>query len=105
MPKTTKTAGEKKTRAPRTVKTPDAAKAALAAAEKKVELLKVQVYAVELNAQIEKSHIVAAFQSIKKSVKGISDIAILTAVAKAIGIKRVEVTQKAAVPRKAKAAK
>ena len=83
MVKTAKPAGEKKARAPRKVKTAAELQAALEAAKKKVLELEQQSYSVEINEQIQKSNIVTSLKAVKANLKKVSDIAILTAVAKA----------------------
>lgn len=103
MPKTTKPAGEKKTRAPRKEKTAADFQAKLEAAKKRVQLLEAQAYSVEINEQIKKSNIAGVYKAVKSNLKKVSDLAILTAVVKAAGIKRIEITQKPAATRKKKA--
>jgi len=104
MTKTTKPAGEKKTRAPRKEKTAADLQAEIAATKKKLQLLEAQTHSVEINDQINKSNIAATYKSIKGNLKKVSDLAILTAVVKAAGIKRIEITEKPAATRKKKAA-
>ncbi len=96
MADTKKAAGTKKTR----VKpTPDKVKAQLAAAKKRVEALEQKAYAVEIEAQIQKSSIVAAYNSIKSALPKVSDLTILAAIAKAVKVPRVVVTQGDPKPR------
>jgi hypothetical protein len=90
---------------PRAKATPEKIKADLEAARKKVQQLEQKAYAVEINEQIAKANIIASFNSIKEKLKAnkVSDIVILTAIATAVGIKRVEITQKHAAKRTPKA--
>ena len=83
-------AGAKKTR---TKPTPDQVKEQLAAARKRVKELEQKAYSVELEAQIQKSGIVTAYEAIKSALPNVSDLTILTAVAKAVKLPRVVVTQ------------
>ena len=48
---------------------------------------------------IKKQNIVSSFKVIQANTKGISDVAILTAIGKAVGIKRLVVSQADAKPR------
>jgi hypothetical protein len=52
---------------------------------------------------IKKQNIVSSFKTIQANAKGISDVAILNAIGKAVGIKRLVVTQAEAAKRKPKA--
>lgn len=61
------------------------AKAALTALEEKV-------YSRELEELIKKENIVSSFKVIQSNVREISDVAILTAIGKAVGIKRFVIT-------------
>lgn len=61
------------------------AKAALTALEEKA-------YASELEELIKKEDIVSSFKVIQANVREISDVAILTAIGKAVGIKRLVIT-------------
>lgn len=95
------------TKATRTRKAKTSAdlKADLEAARAKLAALEQRAYAGELDELVSKSAIVKEFNAIKEQVKGASDIAILASVGKAIGIKRLEITQKPAAtraPRKSK---
>ena len=102
MAKTTKPAGEKKA-GTRKAKSAADLKAQLEKAKAAIAVLEQRAYAGELDELIKKSNIVSAFNVVKANVKGATDLAILAAIAKAVGIKRVEITQKAPVPRKPKA--
>jgi len=97
-----KAAGVKKTR---TKPTPDKVKAQLEAAKKRVEALEQKAYAVEIEAQIQKSNIVAAYNAIKAALPKVSELTLLSAIAKAVKVPRVVVTQSDPKPRKAKATK
>lgn len=95
------------TGAKRTRKTLSAAemKAKLEKAKAAVAALEQRAYAGELEEAVKKANIVATFNTIKNNVKGAKDIAILAAIGKAAGIKRLEVTQKPAAKRATKKAK
>ncbi len=102
MAEAKKATGAKKTRAKAT---PDKVKAQLAKAKKRVEALEQKAYAVEIEAQIQKSNIVSAYNGIKSALPKVSDLTILAAVAKAVKVPRVVVTQSEAKPRKTTTAK
>ena len=51
---------------------------------------------------IKAAHFVADYAAVKKSLSSISDTAILSAIAKAVGAKRIQVMQSAPIPRKPK---
>lgn len=87
------------TKKTRSKPTPDQVKEQLIAARKRVQELEQKAYAVELEAQIHKSGIVSAYETIKSALPKISDLAILSAVAKAVKVPRVVVTQSEAKPR------
>ena len=91
------------TRKPRATLTKDDYKAKLDKARLALKALEVKAYATELDDLIKKQNIVSAFNVIKANTKGISDIAILIAIGKAVGIKRLTVTQAEATKRKPKA--
>jgi hypothetical protein len=63
--------------------------------------LEQRSYASQLEDAIKNAEIAAAFKKVKASVSGATDIAILAAIGKAAGIKRLEISQKPAVPRAA----
>lgn len=86
----------------RKVATPADVKLALEKARKKVQALERKAFAVELTALIKEKNIASAISVIKANVKGVSDIAILDAIATAAGMKRMEITQAAPKPRKTK---
>jgi len=77
-------------------------KAALAAARKKVAMLEQKAYEGELTELIKAAHFVADYAAVKKSISSVSDAVILSAIAKAVGAKRIQVTQTAPTPRKPK---
>ncbi len=88
----------------RKAKTAEDLKADLVKARAALAALEQRAYAGELDEHVKNSGIVKEFQAIKDKVKDVSDIAILASIGKAVGIKRVEVTQKAPAtrgPRKA----
>ena len=87
----------------RTPKTTAEIKADLAAAKKKVAMLEQKAYEGELTELIKAAHFVADYAAIKKSLSNISDTAILSAIAKAVGAKRIQVAQSAPAKRKSKA--
>lgn len=62
-------------------------------------LFEEKAYASELEEFIKKQNIVSSFKVIQANTKGISDVAILTAIGKAVGIKRLVVSQADAKPR------
>jgi len=84
----------------RKAKTAAEIKAELEKAKAKVASLEQRAYAGELEEAVKKTNVIAAFESIKASVKGANDLVILAAIGKAAGIARVEVTQKPPVKRK-----
>jgi len=85
--------------ATRKKKTPAEIKAALAAAKKKVAELEQKAYKSELEELIKSMHFVSEFNSIRSTLKEVSDIAILAGIANACGIKRLQITQQAPKPR------
>lgn len=80
-------------------------KAKLEKAKLALKALEEKAYATELEDLIKKQNVVSAFSVIKANTKGVSDIAILTAIAKACGVKRVVITQTEAKPRAPRKAK
>lgn len=74
-------------------KTPAEIKAALAAAKKRVAELEQKAYKSELDELINSMHFVSEFNAIKSSLKEVSDIAILSGIASACGIKRLQIIQ------------
>jgi hypothetical protein len=88
-----------KTTRTRKAKTTDDLKADLAKARAALAALEQRAYAGELDEHVKNSAIVKEFTAIREKVKGASDVAILASIGKALGIKRLEVTIKAAVTR------
>lgn len=97
-----KTSTPAKTRAPRKAATPTDVKVALEKARKKVQAFEKKAFAVELTAIIKEKNIASAISVIKANVKGVTDTAILDAIATAAGMKRMEITQAPPKPRKTK---
>ena len=87
----------------RTPKTTAEIKAALAAAKKKVATLEQRAYEGELTELIKAAHFLTDYAAVKKSLSSVSDAVILSAIAKAVGAKRMQITQTAAAKRKPKA--
>jgi hypothetical protein len=77
----------------RKTKTTAEIKAALAAAKKKVLALEQRAYEGELTELIKGTHFITEYSALKKSLSNISDVAVLSAIAKAVGAKRIQVTQ------------
>ena len=94
-----------KTTRTRKSKTAEDLKADLAKARAALATLEQRAYAGELDGHVQKSAIVKEFTAIREKVKGVSDIAILASIGKAVGIKRVEVSIKPVTTRKPKAKK
>lgn len=86
----------------RTPKTTAEIKAALAAAKRKVATLEQRAYEGELTELIKSAHFATDYAVVKKSLPSVGDTAILSAIAKAVGAKRIQVTQAAPAPRKPK---
>lgn len=61
--------------------------------------LEQRTYSTQLQTAIDNSNVVAAIQSVKSSVTKATDVAIISAIAKAAGFKRLEITQKPVAPR------
>jgi len=89
----------------RKAKTAEDLKADLAKARAALAALEQRAYAGELDGHVQNSAIVKEFTAIREKVKGVSDIAILASIGKAVGIKRVEVSIKPVTTRKPKAKK
>jgi hypothetical protein len=89
----------KKTRAPRKAKTAAELKAELEKAKAAVAALEQKAYAGELEEAVTATKIVAEFKSIQERYKDVTDVAILAAIGKAVGIKRLSVTQTEPKPR------
>jgi len=88
------------TRKPRTTKTSEELKQELEAAKKKIADLEKRAYAEELAEHIKATNIVADFTKIKSKVKDIKPIAILQAIASAVGLKSVKIVEPEPVKRK-----
>jgi hypothetical protein len=73
----------------------------LAAAKKRLAELEQRAYAEELNELIRSTNIVSDFAKIQGRVTDIKPVTILSAVANAVGIRRLTITQAAPTPRKA----
>jgi alanyl-tRNA synthetase len=93
------------TRKPRTTKTSEDLKKELEEAKRKIAELEKRAYAEELTELIKSTNIVADFAKIQAKVKDITPVAILQAVASAVGIKRLQVTQAPPATRKPRAEK
>ena len=85
----------------RKVKTAEELKIELEKARQKLKELEQRAYAGELVEMVKKSNIVADFNAIKANVKGVSELVILAAIGKAVGIARVQVSQSPAPKRSA----
>lgn len=99
---TAKTAAKKAkgTRGPNKVKTAAEVKALIA--KKKAEIIELErlAYAGDLDEAIKKTNIVSDFKTIKANASGATELVILAAIGKAVGIARLEVSQKDAPKRK-----
>jgi len=89
----------------RAKKAPIDIKAQVEAARKKLAALEEKQYATEIDELIKKQNIVSNFNVIKANLKGVNDITILAAIARAAGIKRLVLTQLEVKPRAKKAPK
>jgi len=87
----------------RTPKTTAEIKVALAAAKKKVATLEQKAYEGELTELIKAAHFATDYAALKKSLPSVGDTVILSAIAKVVGAKRMQITQTAAAKRKPKA--
>ncbi len=88
------------TRKPSKPKTSAELKQQLDAARRRVAALEQRAYAEELTELIRSTNIVADFAKIQSRLTDVKPTAILAAVASAVGLKRVEVTQTPPLPRK-----
>lgn len=86
-------------RRPRKVKTGFELQAEIDKKRKELLELEQKAYAHDLAEAVKTVNIAQLFADIKSQVDGASDIAILSAIAKAAKIKRIEITQKDPVPR------
>ncbi len=89
----------------RAKKTPTDIKAELEATRKKVAVLEEKLYATELDELIKKQNIVSSFNVIKANLKEVNDLTILSAIARAVGIKRLILSQAPVKPRAKKVPK
>jgi hypothetical protein len=90
---------EKRTR---TVKTAADLKAEIEKKRKEIAELESKAYASELDEAAKNFGAAKLFADIKAQVGKVGDVAIMAAIAKAAGVKRLEITQKDPVPRKKK---
>jgi len=97
-----KAATEKK---PRKAKTAAELKAQVAKARAALAALEQKAYAGEVEEAVSKSSIVADFNAIKAKLNEVKDVVILAVIGKAVGIKRLVVTQAEPKPRAAKKTK
>lgn len=88
------------TRKPSTPKTSAELKQQLEEARKRLAQLEQRAYAEELQELINKTNIVADFNSIKNRVQDIRPDAILKAIGHAVGMRRLTVKQDVPEPRK-----
>lgn len=80
------------TRKPRTSKTSEEIKQELEEAKRKVAELEKRAYAEELTQLIKSTNIVADFAKIQAKVKDIKPVAILEAIANAVGLRRLQIS-------------
>jgi len=78
-------------------------KAALAAAKRKVAMLEQKAYEGELIELINATPFISEYNKLKESFANITNVAILSAIAKAVGAKGIQITQAPAVKRNPKA--
>lgn len=83
----------------RIVKTAADYKADLEKMRKAMAELEKKAYASELDEAAKNLNAAKLFADIKSQVKDASDVAILAAIGKAAGVKRLEISQKEPVPR------
>ena len=88
-----------KARGPNKVTTSAEVKAQIEKTKEKLKLLEQKVYASELDEAIKRTSVVADFAAIKASVSGATELAIFAAIGKAVGIARLEISQKPAAKR------
>ncbi len=88
-----KTTTTKKPRAPRKAKTAAEIKAQMEKLKEQLAHIELTEHAEELKSVIAKLKLQEAFADIKSKIKGVSDIAILTAIGKEMGIARLSITQ------------
>ena len=94
---TTKAKG--KPRGPNKVMTTAEIKAQIEKTKAALKALEQRAYATELEDAIKKTNIVSDFSTIKANVGDVTDLVILAAIGKAVGIARLEVSQKEAPKR------
>jgi hypothetical protein len=70
--------------------------------QKKLADLQTRAYAEELHELISKTGVVDAYNTIKAGATGVTDVLIMAAIAKAVGIPRIEITQGVAPKRVSK---
>lgn len=90
------------TRKPRVAITPEKIKIALEKAKALVLTLEKKAYASTIDEHIKKSNIVSMFEAIKANASGASDVVVLAAIGKAVGISRLVISQSVPAPRKKK---
>lgn len=83
----------------RKVKTAAELKAEIEKKRREIAELESKAYASELDEAAKSFGASKLFADIKAQVTGVSDVAILAAIGKAAGVKRLEITQKAAPQR------
>lgn len=88
-----KTTTDKTPRAPRKAKTAAEIKAQMEKLKEQLAQLELTEHAEELKAVIAKLKLQDVFANIKSKIKGVTDIAILTAIGKELGITRLSITQ------------
>jgi hypothetical protein len=98
-------AAPKGKRGPNKVLTAAEVQAKIAAAKKQIAELEALAHSGTIADAIAKSKLVSQFNDVKAAAKGASDVAILAALGKAVGIKRLSVTQTEPVARKPRTAK
>lgn len=80
-------------------------KQAIEKKNREIEQLQDMLYANAIEDVIAKSNIVQTFHSLQEELKDVGEIALLKAIGKAVGIKRLVVGQSEIVPRKKRAKK
>lgn len=100
-PSLQKAAAAAKKKGARKPKTAADLKAEIAAKQKKLAELELLEYADQLQAEIKTLRVPELFKKLKEAVNGSTDIAILAAMGKVMGIKRLVVQQAPVKPRKA----
>ena len=105
MPEAKTKPAAKKTRAPRKAPTAAELKAELEKAKLKVAELEQKAYAGELEEAIKATSIVADYAKLRAKVAtSVTDVALIAAIGKAVGIKRLVVSQAPAAKRASKKA-